>query len=40
MIEKAGFTLESQLRNSLIKYGEVLDQFLYARIRACAVHNG
>ena len=40
MLEKAGFALEGRLRSSVIKDGEVLDQLLYARIRARAVHDG
>ena len=34
VLEKAGFTLEGVLRASAIKDGRVLDQLLYARIRA------
>ena len=34
VLEKAGFTLEGVLRSSAIKDGHVLDQLLYARIRA------
>jgi RimJ/RimL family protein N-acetyltransferase len=34
VLEKAGFTLEGVLRSSAIKDGRVLDQLLYARIRA------
>ena len=34
VLEKAGFTLEGLLRSSAIKDGRVLDQLLYARIRA------
>ena len=34
VLEKAGFTLEGVLRSSAIKDGRVLDQRLYARIRA------
>jgi ribosomal-protein-alanine N-acetyltransferase len=34
VLEKAGFTLEGVLRSSAIKEGRVLDQLLYARIRA------
>lgn len=34
VLEKAGFELEGVLRSSAIKDGRVLDQLLYARIRA------
>jgi len=34
VLEKAGFTLEGVLRSSALKDGRVLDQLLYARIRA------
>jgi ribosomal-protein-alanine N-acetyltransferase len=34
VLEKAGFTLEGVLRSSALKDGQVLDQLLYARIRA------
>ena len=34
VLEKAGFTLEGVLRSSAMKDGRVLDQLLYARIRA------
>ena len=34
VLEKAGFTREGVLRSSAIKDGRVLDQLLYARIRA------
>jgi [ribosomal protein S5]-alanine N-acetyltransferase len=34
VLEKAGFTREGVLRSSAIKNGRVLDQLLYARIRA------
>jgi RimJ/RimL family protein N-acetyltransferase len=34
VLENAGFTLEGVLRSSAIKDGHVLDQLLYARIRA------
>lgn len=40
VLEKAGFALEGRLRSSVIKDGEVLDQLLYARIRASAVREG
>jgi [ribosomal protein S5]-alanine N-acetyltransferase len=33
VLEKAGFTLEGRMRRSVIKDGQILDQFLYARIR-------
>jgi [ribosomal protein S5]-alanine N-acetyltransferase len=33
VLEKAGFALEGRLRSSVIKDGEILDQFLYAQIR-------
>jgi [ribosomal protein S5]-alanine N-acetyltransferase len=33
VLEKAGFALEGRLRSSVFKDGQVLDQFLYARIR-------
>ena len=32
VLEKAGFTLEGRLRNSVIKDGQILDQLLFARI--------
>jgi RimJ/RimL family protein N-acetyltransferase len=34
VLEKAGFALEGVLRSSAMKDGRVLDQLLYARIRA------
>ena len=34
VLEKAGFELEGRLRSSVIKDGQILDQFMYARIRA------
>ena len=34
VLEKAGYVLEGRLRSSVIKDGQILDQFLYARIRA------
>jgi RimJ/RimL family protein N-acetyltransferase len=34
VLEKAGFTVEGRLRSSAIKDGRILDQLLYARIRA------
>jgi len=33
VLEKAGFMLEGRLRSSVIKDGQILDQFLYARVR-------
>jgi RimJ/RimL family protein N-acetyltransferase len=32
VLEKAGYSLEGRLRSSCVKYGEVRDQFLYARV--------
>jgi ribosomal-protein-alanine N-acetyltransferase len=34
VLEKAGYTLEGRLRSSVIKDGQILDQFLYSRINA------
>ena len=34
VLEKAGYVLEGRLRSSVIKDGQILDQFLYAQIRA------
>jgi len=34
VLEKAGHALEGRLRNSAIKDGKVMDQFLYARIKS------
>ena len=34
VLEKAGYTLEGRLRASVVKEGRVLDQLLYAQIRA------
>jgi len=34
VLEKAGYVSEGRLRSSVIKDGQILDQFLYARIRA------
>jgi len=34
VLEKAGYVLEGRLHSSVIKDGQILDQFLYARIRA------
>jgi len=33
VLEKVGFSLEGRLRSSVIKDGQILDQFLYAQIR-------
>jgi [ribosomal protein S5]-alanine N-acetyltransferase len=33
VLEKAGYQLEGRMRSSVIKDGQILDQFLYARIR-------
>lgn len=33
LLEKAGFTLEGRLRNSVIKDGRILDQFMYAKVK-------
>jgi RimJ/RimL family protein N-acetyltransferase len=33
VLEKAGYTFEGRLRRSIIKDGEVLDSFLYSRVR-------
>jgi len=33
VLEKAGFALEGRMRSSVIKDGEILDQFLYAAVR-------
>jgi ribosomal-protein-alanine N-acetyltransferase len=33
VLEKAGFILEGRVRSSVMKDGQILDQFLYARIR-------
>jgi RimJ/RimL family protein N-acetyltransferase len=33
LLEKAGFVLEGRMRSSVIKDGQILDQFLYAKIR-------
>jgi RimJ/RimL family protein N-acetyltransferase len=33
VLEKAGFLLEGRLRSSVTKDGQILDQFLYSRIR-------
>ena len=34
VLEKAGFVLEGRLRSNVIKDGQILDEFLYARLRA------
>jgi RimJ/RimL family protein N-acetyltransferase len=34
VLEKAGYVLEGRLRSSVIKNGRILDQCLYARVRA------
>jgi [ribosomal protein S5]-alanine N-acetyltransferase len=34
VLEKAGYVMEGRLRRSAIKDGEVLDQFMYARVRS------
>ena len=34
VLEKSEYVLEGRLRSSVIKDGQILDQFLYARIRA------
>ena len=33
VLEKAGFVLEGRMRKNVIKDGQILDQFLYAKIR-------
>jgi RimJ/RimL family protein N-acetyltransferase len=33
VLEKVGFALEGRLRSSVIKDGQIIDQFLYAQIR-------
>ena len=33
VLEKAGFTLEGVLQNSVYKNGEILDSCIYARLR-------
>ena len=33
VLEKAGFQLEGRMRNSVVKAGQIGDQFLYAKIR-------
>ncbi|NIP58651.1 MAG: N-acetyltransferase, partial [Gemmatimonadetes bacterium] len=34
VLEKAGYELEGRMRKSAIKDGEILDQLLYAYVRA------
>jgi [ribosomal protein S5]-alanine N-acetyltransferase len=33
VLEKAGFELEGRLRSSVIKDGQIMDQFLYAKVK-------
>jgi RimJ/RimL family protein N-acetyltransferase len=33
VLEKAGFVLEGRLRSSVIKDGQIIDQFMYAKVR-------
>jgi [ribosomal protein S5]-alanine N-acetyltransferase len=33
VLEKAGFALEGRLKSSVIKDGQILDQFMYARVK-------
>jgi ribosomal-protein-alanine N-acetyltransferase len=33
VLEKAGFVLEGRMRSSVIKNGQITDQFLYAKVR-------
>lgn len=33
VLEKAGFALEGRMRNSVVKDGQIADQFLYARVK-------
>ena len=40
VLEKAGFQREGRLRASVFKEGRILDQFLYARIRAGDAPHG
>ena len=37
VLEKAGFELEGRLRNSALKDGQIVDQFLYAKIKIPSV---
>jgi RimJ/RimL family protein N-acetyltransferase len=32
ILEKAGFELEGRLRGNVIKDGQIIDQFLYAKV--------
>jgi ribosomal-protein-alanine N-acetyltransferase len=32
VLEKAGYSLEGRLRSSCVKYGDIRDQFIYARV--------
>ncbi len=34
VLEKAGFVLEGRLKSSVIKEGQILDQLMYAKVRA------
>ncbi len=34
VLQKAGFELEGRMRSSVIKDGQILDQFLYAKVKA------
>lgn len=36
VLEKAGFVLERCLRKSVIKNGQIIDQFLYAKVKDMA----
>jgi ribosomal-protein-alanine N-acetyltransferase len=36
VLEKSGFALEGRMRNSAIKVGRIMDQFLYAKIKPAA----
>jgi [ribosomal protein S5]-alanine N-acetyltransferase len=33
VLQKAGFVLEGRMRNNVIKDGQILDQFLYAKVK-------
>jgi RimJ/RimL family protein N-acetyltransferase len=33
VLEKAGFVFEARLKNNVVKDGQVLDSFLYARTK-------
>ena len=39
ILEKAGYRLEGTLRASVVKHGEVLDQFMYAKISESLTHT-